>query len=54
MRRLAEKQALAQASGRPPVPETLTFREKMKMFAAEANTPQSKAKMSRAQRDIDP
>ncbi|XP_063379407.1 uncharacterized protein LOC134666186 [Cydia fagiglandana] len=52
-RRLAEKQAATSAA---PVPEQLSFKEKMKMFALEAgdpNTPKDKVKISRAQRDID-
>lgn len=57
VKRLQEKQALqAASSNRPPVPETLTFREKMKMFAAETGepeTPKDRTKISRAQRDID-
>lgn len=39
-----------------PVPEKLTFKEKMKMFAMETGeegTPKDKVKISRAQRDID-
>lgn len=38
-----------------PIPEKLTFKEKMKMFALESgeNTPKDKLKISRAQRDID-
>lgn len=38
------------------VPEKLSFKEKMKMFAletGEAQTPKDKLKISRAQRDID-
>ncbi|CAH2075120.1 unnamed protein product, partial [Iphiclides podalirius] len=52
-RRLAEQQARAPAA---PVPEQLSFKEKMKMFALEAgdrSTPKDKVKISRAQRDID-
>ncbi|XP_050342445.1 afadin isoform X1 [Nymphalis io] len=52
-RRLAEAQARAAP---PPVPEQLSFKEKMKMFAlesGEASTPKDKVKISRAQRDID-
>ncbi|KAJ8732197.1 hypothetical protein PYW08_014927 [Mythimna loreyi] len=52
-RRLAEQQARASAA---PVPEQLSFKEKMKMFAlesGEASTPKDKVKISRAQRDID-
>lgn len=52
-RRLAEQQARAPTA---PVPEQLSFKEKMKMFAlesGEASTPKDKVKISRAQRDID-
>ncbi|XP_026729442.1 afadin isoform X4 [Trichoplusia ni] len=52
-RRLAEQQARAPSA---PVPEQLSFKEKMKMFAlesGEATTPKDKVKISRAQRDID-
>lgn len=51
-RRLAEQQ---QKKSDAPVPEKLTFKEKMKMFALESgeNTPKDKLKISRAQRDID-
>ncbi|XP_041976702.1 uncharacterized protein LOC121731364 [Aricia agestis] len=52
-RRLLEQQARAPAA---PVPEQLSFKEKMKMFAlesGEAATPKDKVKISRAQRDID-
>ncbi|CRK86935.1 CLUMA_CG000755, isoform C [Clunio marinus] len=51
-RRLAEQQ---QKKSEAPVPEKLTFKEKMKMFALESgeNTPKDKLKISRAQRDID-
>lgn len=52
-RRLAEQQ---QKQKTEPVPEKLTFKEKMKMFALESgenNTPRDKLKISRAQRDID-
>ncbi|XP_047737139.1 afadin [Hyalella azteca] len=56
VRRLQEKEAMQAASNpRPAVPETLTFREKMKMFAAETgdpNTPKDKTKISKAQREI--
>ncbi|KAJ2939616.1 hypothetical protein O0L34_g14333 [Tuta absoluta] len=56
-RRLAEKsQRLGAAAAREPVPETLSFHEKMKLFALEAgdpHTPKDKVKISRAQRDID-
>uniref|UniRef100_A0A6A7FPY9 Afadin-like n=1 Tax=Hirondellea gigas TaxID=1518452 RepID=A0A6A7FPY9_9CRUS len=57
VRQLQEKMALQAASNiRAPVPETLTFREKMKMFAAETgdpDTPKDRTKISRAQREID-
>lgn len=52
-RRLAEQQQKQKAE---PVPEKLSFKEKMKMFALESgenNTPKDKVKISRAQRDID-
>nr|XP_029716116.1 afadin isoform X5 [Aedes albopictus] len=52
-RRLAEQQ---QRQKSEPVPEKLSFKEKMKMFALESgenNTPKDKLKISRAQRDID-
>ncbi|XP_065078270.1 afadin isoform X2 [Ochlerotatus camptorhynchus] len=52
-RRLAEQQQRQKAE---PVPEKLSFKEKMKMFALESgenNTPKDKLKISRAQRDID-
>lgn len=54
-RRLAEKQA-KEASDRPQIPEKLSFKEKMKMFAMETGeqgTPKDRSKISRAQRDID-
>lgn len=56
-RRLAEKQQLQQQqkSGEA-VPEKMTFKEKMKLFALESGenqTPKDKLKISRAQRDID-
>lgn len=47
----AQQQKLA-----APIPEKLTFKEKMKMFAmetGEAGTPKDKSKISRAQREID-
>jgi afadin len=49
---LAEQQ---QKKDSAPVPEKLTFKEKMKMFALESgeNSPKDKLKISRAQRDID-
>uniref|UniRef100_A0A1Y1NGW7 Afadin n=2 Tax=Photinus pyralis TaxID=7054 RepID=A0A1Y1NGW7_PHOPY len=52
-RRLAEQ---AQQKLQTPVPEKLSFKEKMKMFAmetGESGTPRDKSKISRAQRDID-
>ncbi|KAK5646541.1 hypothetical protein RI129_005005 [Pyrocoelia pectoralis] len=52
-RRLAEQ---AQQKMQTPVPEKLSFKEKMKMFAmetGESGTPRDKSKISRAQRDID-
>lgn len=56
-RRLQEKQLKQQQekSG-DGVPEKLSFKEKMKMFALESGenqTPKDKLKISRAQRDID-
>lgn len=54
-KRLAEQQK-AQQAGSSPIPEKLSFKEKMKMFAlesGESNTPKDKVKISRAQRDID-
>ncbi|XP_054007820.1 afadin isoform X7 [Hylaeus anthracinus] len=55
-RRLAEKQKLQQNSQIGSVPEKLSFKEKMKMFAMETGedgTPRDKVKISRAQREID-
>uniref|UniRef100_A0A182V6Y7 PDZ domain-containing protein n=1 Tax=Anopheles merus TaxID=30066 RepID=A0A182V6Y7_ANOME len=52
-RRLAEQQQKQKSDA---VPEKLSFKEKMKMFALESgenNTPKDKLKISRAQRDID-
>nr|XP_022907199.1 afadin isoform X2 [Onthophagus taurus] len=52
-RRLAEQ---AQQKAQAPIPEKLSFKEKMKMFAmetGEAGTPKDKSKISRAQREID-
>ncbi|XP_065164325.1 afadin isoform X5 [Atheta coriaria] len=54
-RRLAE-QAQQKTQTQTPVPEKLTFKEKMKMFAMETGeqeTPKDKSKISRAQREID-
>lgn len=56
MRRLQEKQQLQQQQKSGEVPEKLSFKEKMKMFALESGenqTPKDKLKISRAQRDID-
>ncbi|CAO1424821.1 unnamed protein product [Diamesa hyperborea] len=53
-RRLAEAQKAK--VDQQPIPEKLTFKEKMKMFALESGedqTPKDKLKISRAQRDID-
>ncbi|XP_031778408.1 afadin isoform X10 [Nasonia vitripennis] len=55
-RRLAEKQRQQQNSQIGAVPEKLSFKEKMKMFAMETGedgTPRDKVKISRAQREID-
>lgn len=56
-KRLAEQQHQKLLSNKVvPVPEKLTFKEKMKMFAMETGeegTPKDKVKISRAQRDID-
>lgn len=55
-RRLAEQQQQQQKQQTSRVPEKLTFKEKMKMFAMETGedgTPRDKVKISRAQRDID-
>lgn len=52
-KRLAEQ---AQQKSQMPVPEKLSFKEKMKMFAmetGESGTPKDKSKISRAQREID-
>ncbi|CAH1117411.1 unnamed protein product [Phaedon cochleariae] len=54
-RRLAE-QAQRRGDQSQAVPEKLSFKEKMKMFAMETGereTPKDKSKISRAQRDID-
>ncbi|KAL3281502.1 hypothetical protein HHI36_004709, partial [Cryptolaemus montrouzieri] len=53
-KRLAEQ--AQQKNMATPVPEKLSFKEKMKMFAMESgedSTPKDKSKISRAQRDID-
>lgn len=56
-KRLAEKQKQQQQNSQVgPVPEKLSFKEKMKMFAMETGedgTPRDKVKISRAQREID-
>ncbi|KAG8238217.1 hypothetical protein J437_LFUL018261 [Ladona fulva] len=54
-RRLAEQQKLM-GNRTGPLPEKLSFKEKMKMFAMETGedgTPKDKVKISRAQRDIE-
>ncbi len=53
LKSLQEEQATAKQF--QPDGAKLTFREKMKMFAASSgeNTPRDKAKISRAQRDIE-
>ncbi|XP_026465640.1 afadin isoform X3 [Ctenocephalides felis] len=54
-KRLLEQQRQAQINN-TPIPEKLSFKEKMKMFALESGenqTPRDKLKISRAQRDID-
>lgn len=54
-RRLAE-QAQQKTVQQTPVPEKLSFKEKMKMFAmetGETGTPRDKSKISKAQREID-
>lgn len=53
-KRLAEQAQQKMVSA--PIPEKLSFKEKMKMFAmetGESGTPKDKSKISRAQRDID-
>jgi afadin len=53
---LAEKQRQQQNLQLGAVPEKLSFKEKMKMFAMETGedgTPRDKVKISRAQREID-
>lgn len=56
-KRLAEKQKQQQQNSQlGAVPEKLSFKEKMKMFAMETGedgTPRDKVKISRAQREID-
>lgn len=54
-KRLAE-QAQQKNQNNTSVPEKLSFKEKMKMFAMETGeqgTPKDKSKISRAQREID-
>ncbi|XP_072396641.1 afadin isoform X2 [Diabrotica undecimpunctata] len=55
-RRLAEQAQRKDQNLNTAVPEKLSFKEKMKMFAMETGekeTPKDKSKISRAQRDID-
>ncbi|XP_074039626.1 adherens junction formation factor afadin isoform X2 [Leptinotarsa decemlineata] len=55
-RRLAEQAQRKDQTQSAAVPEKLSFKEKMKMFAMETGeqeTPKDKSKISRAQRDID-
>ncbi|KAG5890255.1 hypothetical protein JTB14_030182 [Gonioctena quinquepunctata] len=55
-RRLAEQAQRKDQSQNAAVPEKLSFKEKMKMFAMETGeeeTPKDKSRISRAQRDID-
>ncbi|KAJ8985822.1 hypothetical protein NQ317_012062 [Molorchus minor] len=55
-RRLAEQAQRKDQSQNSAVPEKLSFKEKMKMFAMETGeqeTPKDKSKISRAQREID-
>lgn len=55
-KRLAEKQKQQENAQSGEVPEKLSFKEKMKMFAMETGedgTPRDKVKISRAQREID-
>lgn len=55
-RRLAAQAQLKDQNLIAAVPEKLSFKEKMKMFAMETGeqeTPKDKSKISRAQRDID-
>ncbi|KAH0563632.1 hypothetical protein KQX54_003431 [Cotesia glomerata] len=55
-KRLAEKQKQQENAQLGEVPEKLSFKEKMKMFAMETGedgTPRDKVKISRAQREID-
>lgn len=53
---MAERQQQQEQRSSESVPEKLSFKEKMKMFALESgedHTPKDKLKISRAQRDID-
>lgn len=55
-RQRIERQRALEQPARPPGPEKLTFREKMRMFARETgedHTPRDKMKISRAQREIE-
>jgi len=54
-RMLHEKQEKKLSTERPPDGAKLSFKEKMKLFAQEVgeNTPRDKAKISKAQREID-
>ncbi|XP_049822750.1 afadin isoform X1 [Aethina tumida] len=55
-RRLQEQAQQKNQQNNSPVPEKLSFKEKMKMFAMETGeqgTPKDKSKISRAQREID-
>lgn len=53
---MAQQQQQKDQKSSDSVPEKLSFKEKMKMFALESGenqTPKDKLKISRAQRDID-
>lgn len=54
-RMMLEKQEKKLSTERPPDGAKLSFKEKMKLFAQEngENTPRDKAKISKAQREID-
>jgi len=54
-RMLLEQQEKKLSAGKPPDGAKLSFKEKMKLFAAEngGDTPRDKAKISKAQREID-
>jgi len=54
-RMLMEQQEKKLSAGKPPDGAKLSFKEKMKLFAQEVgeNTPRDKAKISKAQREID-